>query len=301
MVGRLFIISAVVLCGSCKTSGTSGAPPEASGAPASKTADDASRQPADAAASAAAARAWQLESSPIEPRCGDQAIPLPPVVAPAEPPVEKKLAARDAVASCHDQPSAAATCSCLAGSIATWRHDQLSPRGECEAAITELDANAALVRIHSVPADASLRAAGTATFFVAKRGPSWSAIAAIAVAADADQVAHPGDKETSAIEHTAVRSIDGGTLYWIEARHESQDRSLGGTLQVYGSTEGTICRIGATDVACFEPLVLGAWSYREPCKVQTLGVFRATVTPTAATVRLEHGQQYEAIVGTYHL
>jgi hypothetical protein len=249
----------------------------------------------------AAGRSWTIESHPVEPRCGDHAIELPPPVAPTEPPVDTKLAARAAIASCHDQPSVAATCSCLAASIETWGKDTLSPRGECEAATTELDANAALVRVKSVPADPNRRAAGEATIFVAKRGGAWSAIASIATAADVDQGETPEGSEKVIVERTRNQPIEGGTLYWIEARNEAQDKSLGGKLAVTGSTEGTICRVTTDDTSCLGPIVLGAWSYGDRCNVHTLGVFRATITPTTVTIRIEHGKQSEAIAGTYHM
>jgi hypothetical protein len=313
MIRTLVIATLVVVSAGCKkpprsedTAGASGsnaggsgqAPPAADPGPGSSAGSNAG---AGSAPSPSASASWTIESHPVEPRCGDRPLELPPPVAPTEPAVDTKLATRAAIASCHDQPSVAATCSCLASSIESWGKEALSPKGECEAGTTELDANAALVRVKSVPADPNRRAAGQATIFVAKRGAAWSAVAAVAIAADVDQGETPDGSEKVVIDHTEHQSIDGGTLYWIEARNEAQDKALGGKLAVTGSTEGTICRVTTGDASCLGPVVLGAWSYGGSCKVHTLGAFRATVTPKTVTVRIEHGKQSEAIVGVYHM
>jgi len=252
-----------------------------------------------AAADSAISSNWTIESDAAEPRCGDQPIPLAPAIVPTETPVDIKLKARPAIASCQDQPSVAATCNCLAATIASWG-DDLSPKGECVATTIELDATAVLVQVKSVSADPIERVPGEATILVAKRRTGWSAVAVVATAADVKQRDAPGGSEKVTVESSKAEPIVGGTLYWIVARNDEHDHRLG-KLSVTSATEGTICRISSNDASCLTPVVLAAWSYEEHCKVHTLGLFHATVTPTTVTVRVEHGKQSEPIAGTYHI
>lgn len=260
-------------------------------------------------AAVAAAPAWKLASQPVELTCGDSLLTLPAAVPPSKPPVDAALQPRAGLSVCKDQASVAAVCTCLADSIARWSTDLgLSPRGECTPD-KEADANARLVKIRSLPEATDTTSPGEAYVLVARRGATWSAIEIVEVAVEIDLSETPKASERATISRFEAKPITDGTMYWIESRTDSQDKSMG-ELEISGEAQGLICRTTPTSAGCYPPLALGSWEYTftvakagaaDACAIQKIATFGVTLDASSANVQLLQGTQTDAIAGTYKL
>jgi hypothetical protein len=256
------------------------------------------------AGAGSAVATWKFESKPVELLCGGDPLALPKPVAPIEPPVETTLEHRAPITTCQNQVSAAATCTCLVASVGAWAKDlSLSPTVECDPKPTVLDANAQIVRLESVPDDRKATTGGEARVLVVKRGATWSALDVIGSAADIDRTETPHASEIITIDRTEVKPIEGGTLYWIETRDASEDKSVG-DLDQSGNVTGMVCQVTTKQAECRGAVTLATWQYaftpvKGTCEIRSVMTLGATITPIGVTAALVHGKQSKAFVGTY--
>ncbi len=287
---RRLILSALLVIGCKKSEQHAPTPGSASGA----------TPPADAAA----APAWTIESQPIELPCGNQPLALPPPT--AKPPVDAALQPVKPLAVCQDQPSVAAACACLAGSVTSWTEGFVA-KAECELD-GHGDPTAQLVQIYGAPDDDATTSGGQAFVLVVRRGSAWSPLAIVDLADAVDLSVTPKASSRGTIVAFEARPLAGGTLYWIESRTETQEKSMG-DLEYSGATQGTICVVGAKST-CFAPVELGSWEYAftiasadqpDACKITSVATYGATVDASGVTLRLVHGAPDKPAAGHYKL
>ena len=258
----------------------------------------------------AAAPAWKVESQPIELACGDKPLALPAPGTAAKPPVDRALGHGDAMTVCQDQASVAAACTCLAAAVDKWAGGISAP-ADCEVEQPS-DPSAQLVKVSSNPPDGSKKSGGQAFVLIAKHAATWSPAGVVESAADIDLAETPKATQRATIARFVSQPVADGNLYWIESRHETQERSMG-DLDHDGTAQGTICvapKTAATRPFCYKPLNLGTWTYSfttakagdpSACTITAVTAFAVNLEPASATVRLVHGNDSEGLAGHYRL
>ena len=254
-------------------------------------------------AAVVAAPTWTAKSEPIALMCGDKPLAMPPRDPAAKPAADRNLSHADGIAVCHDQATVAATCACLAGSIATWGPG-LSGSGDCKPVSQASEAQ--IVEVTSQPADADAKSGGEALVLVVKHGAKWSAVAVVDAEPDIDLTSTPRMTEHAAIAKFETHPLADGQLYWVVSQTETQDKSMG-DVDHDGRTRGTICVAPTnpnTPAFCYTPLALGSWIYSftaqdSSCAINKITTHTATLDGTAATLRLDHGSDSDVIAGRY--